>query len=168
LKDDSIKNIITFQHLSDVRKKINIKVELDSNPPRHAHDETNFLDFPTDYSIRCHDRSSLMSGKLHALLCRSYIKGRHWYDFSWYISQKIKPNYQFLKEALKQQGPWVGQEIEMNREWPVKVLEEKVNAVPWKETSQDVTKFLRPEKKQEVEALWSKEFFISKIEKIVS
>ena len=37
-----------------------------------------------DFKILSYDFSSLMSGKIHALLCRSYVKSRDWYDFSWY------------------------------------------------------------------------------------
>ena len=108
LKDDSIKRVVSFKHLRDFRKKINIKVEIDTNPPTLAQDEVKFLEFPTDYSILCHDMNTLFAGKIHALLCRQYLKGRDWYDFNWYISNKCPPNYQFLSSALNQLGPWKG------------------------------------------------------------
>ncbi len=168
LKDDSIKKIVTFKHLSDVRKKINIKVELDSNPPLFATDEPKFLDFPTDYSIRCHDPGSLFAGKIHALLCRNFIKGRDWYDFNWYIAERTAPNYELLKAALSQQGPWKNQELSINREWLVSALTDKIQTIPWKQTIEDVSKFLRPEKRQEVEGLWSVDFFLSKTKKLVN
>lgn len=167
LKDDSIKNIMTFKHLNDLRKKINIKIEVDSNPPLKATDEIKFLDFPTDFSIRCHDLGSLFSGKIHALLCRSFIKGRDWYDYNWYISEKTKPNYELLQAALYQQGPWKGQDLIVDRDWLEMALLEKIQNVPWKQTIEDVSKFLQPEKRQEVEDLWSVDFFLSKTKKLV-
>lgn len=167
LKDDSFKKNLTFKHLSDTRKKINIKVELDSNPLLYATGQPKFLDFPTDYSIRCHDPGSLFAGKIHALLCRNFIKGRDWYDFNWYISEKIQPNYKLLEAALIQQGPWKDQSFTIEREWLVKVLSEKINSIHWKQTIEDVSKFLQPEKRQEVERLWSVDFFLSKTAKLV-
>jgi len=34
------------------------------------------------------DPASLFAGKIHALLCREYLKGRDWYDFVWYTSRR--------------------------------------------------------------------------------
>jgi predicted nucleotidyltransferase component of viral defense system len=166
LKDDSIKRIVTLKHLRDQRKKINIKFELDTNPPEQAVEEMRFVDFPTDFSILCHNVPTLMSGKIHALLCRKYVKGRDWYDFAWYIAQKELPNYAFLQAALKQMGPWEAQEIEVNREWLKKELAEKIQTLDWKKVVTDVTPFLRDDKVSEVEKLWSKEFFLMKVSKL--
>lgn len=166
LKDDSIKRIVTLKHLRDQRKKINIKVELDTNPPLHAGEEMKFVDFPTDYSILCHDVPTLMSGKIHALLCRQYVKGRDWYDFAWYISQREEPNYTFLQAALFQMGPWQGEKLEVNREWLKTQLAEKINTLDWKKVVTDVIAFLQPEKVSEVESLWSKDFFLMKASKL--
>jgi len=33
-----------------------------------------------------HDRASLLAGKLHAILQRTYVKGRDMYDLLWYLS----------------------------------------------------------------------------------
>jgi len=41
------------------------------------------LDFPFPAAVRIFDLPSLFAGKIHALLCRSYLKGRDWYDFIW-------------------------------------------------------------------------------------
>lgn len=148
LKDDSIKKIISLKHLRDLRKKIQLKVELDITPPAFASDEVKFLDFPTDYSILCQDLNSLFAGKIHALMCRTYVKGRDWYDFNWYISNKIIPNYKLLTSALNQVGPWKGQQIKTDREWLKKSLEEKIVSLDWKKIVTDVTPFLMPKKKK--------------------
>lgn len=167
LKDDSIKKIVTFKHLRDFRKKINIKVELDINPPYHGGDEVKFLDFPTDYSILCHDMSTLFAGKIHALLCRPFIKGRDWYDFSWYLANKIEPNYKFLSSALNQLGPWRGTQVIANQVWLKKSLEEKIKSLEWQKIKNDIIPFLKPKKKEEIEKLWSSEFFLMKLDKLL-
>ena len=109
LKDNSIGKIIdlTFKHYAN--KKLIIKLEIDTNPPLGSDLEIKFLDFPLDYSIVAQNLSSNFAGKIHALLCRNYTKGRDWYDFSWYISRKVTLNFKLLTNALRQQGPWQGQ-----------------------------------------------------------
>ena len=97
LKDDSIKKILTFKHKQDERQKIKIKVEIDTNPPAGATEKLEFIDFPEDFQVLAYDLSSMMSGKLHALLCRAYDKGRDWYDFSWYTKNNCSPNLKLLK-----------------------------------------------------------------------
>jgi predicted nucleotidyltransferase component of viral defense system len=166
LKDDSLKKIISLKHLRDTRKKINIKIELDTDPPAHGHEEMKFVEFPTDFSLLAHDLPTLLSGKIHALLCRKFVKGRDWYDFSWYISQKVKPNYEFLASALKQTGPWKGKSLRVDQEWVKKTLDAKVREMEWKKVIEDVTPFLSSQKKSEVERLWSKDFFLMKVAKL--
>lgn len=165
LKDDSIKKIVSFKHLRDFRKKINIKIEVDTNPPLKADDEAKFLDFPTDYSILCHDLPTLFSGKIHALLCRPYEKGRDWYDFNWYLSQRVEANYQYLSAALEQAGPWKGQKLTINKTWLIKALIQKINEMNWRKVIDDVSPFIKPEKIEEIEKLWSAAFFEMKIKK---
>jgi hypothetical protein len=89
-------------------KKLNIKLEIDTNPPKGSVVETRFLDFPLDSAIAVQDLQSNFAGKCHALLCREYIIGRDWFDFTWYVNRKIKPNLLFLTNAIAQQGPWAG------------------------------------------------------------
>ena len=48
------------------------------------------------------DLPSLFAGKLHAVLCRKYTKGRDFYDLLWYLGKKIEPNYLLLNNALEQ------------------------------------------------------------------
>ena len=59
--------------------------------------------------VLCHyTLSSLMAGKLHALITRPYPKGRDWYDLLWYRAHRppTEPNLDLLQSALDQtQGP---------------------------------------------------------------
>jgi len=165
LKDDSIKKVLTFKHQQDERQKIKIKVEIDTNPPSGAVEKTEFIDFPEDFQILAYDLPSLMSGKLHALLCRAYVKGRDWYDFSWYVKNNCSPNLELLENALKQLGPWKGKDIQVNETFLKDVLIEKINSLNWNDVKVDVRKFLSPEKAQSLD-IWSSEFFASKVKKI--
>lgn len=167
LKDDSIKKLLNFENKLDLRKKIQIKVEVDINPPLGAISEGNYLDFPTDFMITTLDMATLLSGKCHALLCRSYIKGRDWYDYLWYISKGTKINLEMFQEAINQLGPWKGQGITVTADWLKTELENRIRALDWNDVKKDVERFLKPERKQTLE-LWSDDFFIKKTKKFIS
>jgi predicted nucleotidyltransferase component of viral defense system len=113
LKDDSIGKVLQLNYGSQtgLLRKIRIKFEVDTNPPSGSELEIKYHDFPFVSSVVVQDKPSLFAGKVHALLCRNYIKGRDWYDFLWYTSQGVEINYQFLSSALNQQGTWRGQII---------------------------------------------------------
>lgn len=165
IKDDSIKNILIFKHVQDTRAKIKIKIEIDTEPPEGANKVVEYVDFPIDFPVSAYDLSSLMSGKLHALLCRSYVKGRDWYDFLWYVSKGIEPNLTFFKNALFQLGPWKGQELHIDEVFIRRELSKKIRSLDWKDVALDVRKFLN-ETRIESLGLWSVEFFESKIKKM--
>ncbi len=165
LKDDSIKKILTFKHKQDERQKIKIKIEIDTNPPLDAIEKTEFIDFPDDFQILAYDIPSLMTGKIHALLCRSYTKGRDWYDFSWYVKNNYSPNLKMLKNALNQAGPWQNQEILVDERFLKEVLIQKVRSLNWNDVRDDDVKFVSPSKAQSLD-LWSVDFFENKIQKL--
>jgi predicted nucleotidyltransferase component of viral defense system len=165
IKDDSIKNVLTFKHVQDTRSKIKIKIEIDTNPPVGAEKTAENVNFPMDFPVAAYDLKSCMSGKMHALLCRPYVKGRDWYDLLWYISESVSPNLVFLKNALFQMGPWKGIEIELNEKFIKDKLQEKIQSLDWNDIKFDVRKFLKPEKAETLE-LWSTEFFNKKLLKL--
>jgi predicted nucleotidyltransferase component of viral defense system len=165
LKDDSIKNVLTFQHIQDTRSKIKIKIEIDTNPPVGADKSVEYVNFPLDFPVAAYDLKSCMSGKIHALLCRPYVKGRDWFDLLWYISEEVRPNMLFLKNALFQMGPWKGIEIELNEKIIKDELQKKIINNDWNDIKFDVRKFLKPERAEALE-LWSVEFFEKKLSKL--
>lgn len=57
--------------------------------------------------LQHHDRASLLAGKLHALLCRPYTKGRDVYDLAWYLTDRAwpEPNLELLNHAMRQTSP---------------------------------------------------------------
>lgn len=118
-----------------------IKIELDNKPPLGGKTDTSIIRRYVILNILHYDKASLLSGKLHALLARPYIKGRDLYDIFWYLSDPSwpKPNIEFLKNALIQTG-WDGPEVNQNN-WS-SILAEKLDTIDWRRTVEDVRPFL--------------------------
>lgn len=143
----------------DRRKKFRIKLELDIHPPDGSEKETHFLTFPFAASVTTQALTSGFALKLHALLCRSYDKGRDWYDFVWYVSRKIRPNYDLCAKAMMQSGPWRGQDIVIDASWLAEKLDRKIQEVDWAVIQNDVARFL-PSREIESLKLWKDDFFL--------
>lgn len=167
LKADSTGGILILKDTRTNRPAIHIKLEVDTHPPDGSQCILSYLDFPLNFSIKTQDLPSLFSGKIHALLCRPYTKGRDWYDFSWYVSKMTPVNIFLLKHALDQAGPWKGQLVPVTIDWIVAQLQEKVQSIDWKEAKKDVVRFLRPAALPSLD-VWSCDFFLDRIRKMVS
>ncbi len=165
LKDNSIGKMLNLKFRHQSGKKLLIKLEIDINPPLSSGSEIKYLDFPIDYSILAQDLPSNFAGKCHALLCRPYIKGRDWFDFSWYITNATQINFKFLSAAIQQSGPWQNAGITVNKTWLIEQLTAKIQMLDWQQVSKDVMRFLAPEYQTSVE-LWSVDFFMSKVKKL--
>ena len=102
LKDDSLGKILHLKHIRQDRSmaKIRIKLEVDTNPPAGGNVEVKYLAFPFAADVACQDEASLFAGKLHALLCREYVKGRDWYDLLFYSARRTMPNLVFFSQVL--------------------------------------------------------------------
>lgn len=168
LKNNSISNQLNLSfYRGHPGQKLNIKLEIDVDPPANSGFEYSYLDFPLDFEVCHQDLGSNFSLKIHALLCRPYVKGRDWYDFNWYVKQDIQPNLPHLQAALYQYGPWEGQAMDIDTEWLYHALLEKTAAIDWSEAIRDVERFLNTTEKESLK-LWSKRFFTSKIEHLRS
>ncbi len=167
LKDNSISNQLNLSfYRGHPEQKLKIKLEIDIKPPKGSGYEYSYLDFPLDFEVCHQDLGSNFALKIHALLCRPYLKGRDWYDFNWYVKHKVKPNLPHLQAALRQLGPWKNQSITVNMDWLHQALTEKITSVEWKEAALDVERFLKPAEKQSLK-LWSEKFFQSKLESLM-
>lgn len=169
LKDDSLGSLLRLNDkpASGPLRKLRIKLEVDTNPPGGAALETKYLDFPFPSAVCVFDLPSLFAGKLHALLCREYLNGRDWYDFIWYTSRKTRANYVLLAAALKQMGPWKGQNLSVDRTWCVEQLRAKIESTDWRQAREDVRRFLKPGELPSLD-LWGREFFTAQAEKLAS
>ena len=134
-------------------------------PPDGSKFEYTYLDFPLDFEVCYQGLPSNFALKIHALLCRPYLKGRDWYDFNWYVKQKVRPNLPHLQAALIQYGPWKDQSIDVTDEWVVDVLSQRITTIDWKVAAQDVERFLSAAEKQSL-SLWSARFFVSRVHAI--
>lgn len=165
LKDRSIGKLLSLHSDYFDNRKLVIKLEIDINPPAISGSEIKFLEFPMDYSVCAQDLPSNFAGKCHALLCRKFLKPRDWFDFAWYVSQNIPVNLNFLEAAINQSGFWQKQGIKVDKEWLSLQLAEKIATIDWERAKSEIERFLNKETKAVLD-LWSKEFFMSKLEKL--
>jgi len=163
LKDDSIGRQLDLSFFDAKNpRKLKVKLEIDTHPPAGTGISWHYLDFPVDFEVCAQDLPSNYALKLHALLCRPYLKGRDWFDFAWYCKQKTRPNLPHLAHALNQDGPWKGQNTPVDAQWLVTALSAKIKTINWPLAAQDVAPFL-PAAEQASLTLWSDRFFTDKV-----
>ncbi|MBT3272513.1 MAG: nucleotidyl transferase AbiEii/AbiGii toxin family protein [Spirochaetales bacterium] len=140
--------------LSPHREEVlSVKVEIDTNPPSGAITETHIVRRFVMLNLLHHDRSTLLAGKLNAIMTRKYTKGRDLYDLAWYLADPDwpLPNFLQLNNALGQTG-WEGSEVTQDN-WRL-MVKRKLETIDWTQALQDVSPFL--ERKQDT-AFISKE-----------
>ena len=125
-----------------------IRIEVDTNPPAGAETAISLVRRHTTLRLRHHGRSSLLAGKLHAVLQRPYTKGRDLYDLIWYLSDRDwpPPNLPLLKAALLRSG-WDGEELTPDS-WR-RMVGLRLEALDWSRAAADVAPFL--ERREDVE-----------------
>jgi predicted nucleotidyltransferase component of viral defense system len=167
IKDDTIGKVLNFHYAgkAGVLSKIRIRLEVDSNPPSGSEYEIRYLDFPFVSSVVVQTLPSLFAGKIHALLCRDYLKGRDWYDFLWYTARKTPINYTLLSSALAQVGPWKGAGLSVDYSWCFEALRNKIETNDWQAAAEDVRRFVRVRDQKSLH-LWSRELFLQQLAKI--
>jgi predicted nucleotidyltransferase component of viral defense system len=118
-----------------------VKIEVDTNPPAGAELETTLIRRHVLLNLHHHDQSSLLSGKLHAILQRPYLKGRDLYDLTWYLSDKSwpPPNLVLLRNALAQTN-WNGPAVTLDN-WR-QLVYARLESISWEQALEDVRPFL--------------------------
>ncbi len=127
---------------------LSIRLEVDTNPPAGAVLATTLVRrLGITLHLTHHDKASLLAGKVHALLTRSYTKGRDIYDLIWYLADPgwPAPNMSFLGAALAQTG-WTGP-VPTGATWR-SVLAERLASINWRAAQADVSPFLEREADQ--------------------
>lgn len=159
LKDDSLGGLLRlgYRPTTGPMRKIRIKLEVDTNPPAGARYEMAILDFPFASAVRVFDLPSLLAGKIHALLCREYTKGRDWYDFIWYAARKIAINHTLLSSALDQLGPWAGRGIVTDDAWCGREMAAAIARLDVARAREDMRRFVKPVEVGSLD-LWSHDF----------
>lgn len=120
-------------------EKFFIKIEIDKNPPKGYVTEFSVINKEFLIGINHYDLSSLFAGKLHAILCRKYTKGRDFYDLIWYLTRDIIPNYTLLNNVINQTNK---NSISLDKQSLKELLEEKIINTDFKTVLNDVSPFL--------------------------
>ena len=83
----------------------------------------------------------MLAGKLHAVLQRSYTKGRDIYDLLWYLSDPAwpQPNMELLNNALAQ-SRWMGGVLTQHN-WR-SVVSKHIKRLNWDAVANDVHPFV--------------------------
>lgn len=118
-----------------------IKIEVDTRPPAGAGLAVTVVRRHVLLRLHHHDRASLLSGKLHAILQRPYTKGRDLYDLLWYLAALDwpPPNLPLLNNALAQTA-WPGGELAADT-WRAAVRA-RLAQLDWPAAVADVRPFL--------------------------
>lgn len=164
LKGDTIEHFLLFYPNDLVEginknEKVKIKFEIDTMPPGLATYETKYRLLPTPYGVKLYDESSLFSGKIHAVICRSWksrVKGRDLYDYIFYLSRKSKYNLPHLREKLIDSG-FIDKKTKLDNDDIKRILIDRFNEIDFEAAKNDVVPFI---KDTNVLDIWSKEFFV--------
>lgn len=169
LKSDTIScEIILNNILPELDPKINkgvkIKIEVDTEPPSGFETEEKLLVRPFSFYVNCYSLSDLFAGKMHALLFRKWknrVKGRDWYDFEWYIKNRVPLNLNHFQNRGIQSGDL---EKTMLTESIFKsMMIEKVEQVNIKSIINDISPFISNHSSIEH---WTPQYFIDLVQLI--
>ena len=157
LKDNTEVYNLQFQ----TEKSIKIKIEADTCPPLDFQTEQKLLMQPYSFYTRCFALPDLFAGKMHALLYRQWksrVKGRDWYDFEWYVRNRIPLHFAHLQARAKQFN-----NEDLTPDAFAQKLRETIQSVDLNLVKADVLPFLvRP---QETE-IWSNDYFMQIADRI--
>lgn len=143
-------------------KTLKIKIEVDTDPPLGFETEQKLLMMPFSFNTRCMVPSDLYAGKMHALLFRQWkhrIKGRDWYDFEWYVCNRIPLDFAHLQERAREFNG-----IELTKDEFIRMLKERFEKADIKQVKDDVMPFI--ENIHELD-IWSNEYFLQLVDMII-
>lgn len=151
LKDTTDVYDISFR----TEKSIKIKIEVDTQPPLEFSTEHKLLLQPYSFMTRCFTLPCLFAGKMHALVFRSWkkrVKGRDWYDFEWYVRNRVPLYFKHLQERIRQFNGLV-----VNQKEFLAMLKEKLATTNINHVKQDVMPFLKNPNELNI---WSNDYFL--------
>jgi predicted nucleotidyltransferase component of viral defense system len=139
-------------------EKVQIKLEIDIDPPPHTRFENHLVLNPVSFYVLTLHKSDLFAGKMAAILFRAWkgrVKGRDWYDLIWYIQNKVPMSLQYLEACMKQAGH-LGPEDSLNSNQLIEMLEAKIQSIDWESAKADMGPFISDPQRLEI---WSPHFF---------
>lgn len=146
--------------------KVQIKLEVDIDPPSNYRLENHLLVNPTPFYVLTLHKSDLFAGKMAAILYRAWkgrVKGRDWYDLIWYIQNQVPLSLTYLESCLKQSGN-LGMKESLNQERLLDMLETKIQSIDWESAKGDMKAFIAEPGRLDI---WSPVFFTSLIKKLI-
>ncbi len=120
---------------------LRIRIDVDTRPPVGALLSTTIIRRHALLHLQHHDRASLLAGKIHAILQRSWTKGRDLFDLFWYLSDRTwpEPNLVLLNNALDQ-TEWEGPALSSSN-WR-STVSARLRTLDWVAAQRDVSPFL--------------------------
>jgi predicted nucleotidyltransferase component of viral defense system len=144
---------------------MNVKFEVDTDPPGGFHTEVKTILQPIPFSVNTYKMPDLFAGKLHAVLHRKWrnrVKGRDYYDFVWYVARDVPVHLSHLEKRLRQSEGWT-MKREMQQSDLLDLLEKKFEQLDVDIAKKEVAPFLRDPAAVD---LWSREFFTSLLSRL--
>ena len=151
LKDNTDVYDIMFQ----TERSVQIKIEVDTQPPLKFNTEQKLILLPQSFMTRCFTLPDLFAGKMHALVYRAWknrVKGRDWYDFEWYVRKGVSLDFTHLHERALQFN-----EEDITKESFLEKLNERLATADINQVKADVLPFIRNQKELEI---WSNDYFL--------
>jgi len=158
LKDNTDVYNLTFQ----TEKTLKIKIEVDTNPPLEFTTEQKLLMQPFSFTTRCFTLPDLYAGKMHALTFRAWknrIKGRDWYDFEWYVRNRVPLDFEHLKVRTKEFN-----NIDLTKELFLELLKERISKSDMDAVKADVIPYIIDKRDLDI---WSNDYFLQLADMIV-
>lgn len=85
--------------------KLQIKLEVDTRPIPVTDEqlESYFVSkFDEIFPVLKHRNETLFAGKVLAILCRTYTKGRDYYDLIWFLTRRTQIDLKYLNDGIEQ------------------------------------------------------------------
>ena len=158
LKDNTDVYNLTFQ----TEKTLKIKIEVDTNPPLKFATEQKLLMLPFSFTTRCFTLPDLYAGKMHALTFRAWknrIKGRDWYDFEWYVRNRVALDFEHLRVRTKEFN-----DIDLTKELFLELLKERISKADINAVKADVIPYIIDKRELDI---WSSDYFLQLADMIV-
>lgn len=151
LKDNTDVYDVSFR----TDRSIKIKIEVDTNPPLFFSTEQKLLMEPRSFMTRCSSLPDLFAGKMHALVYRAWknrVKGRDWYDFEWYVRNKVPLDFRHLQERIKEFNG-----CEKTKAQFMEDLRARLSTTDIKQVKADVMPFVKNPRELDI---WSNDYFL--------
>ena len=155
-------NTEVFDIKFQTKKTVKVKIEMDTDPPLGFETEDLLLFRPYQLMVRCVTLPDLYAGKMHALLYRNWktrVKGRDWYDFQWYVANRVPLNFEHLQKRIREFN-----DEDITKESFREMLHEKLSTTDIESVKQDVRGFVFNPHELDI---WSNAYFLQLADMIV-